>query len=181
MRSKRSSKAPALGTLIWLMSIVIATVATLIAVRTGKGWRNAVLAIAIAAGCSLVPWMRARAARVQARRRDRMDGALTVDAWGVTRVVGDRRQAVAWGELASVRIHTTSDGPLAEDMFFVFADQNGDGCVVPNRLAVKTRLLTALQERLPGLDNKQVARSAGVCTEAWFTIWTRSPRRLPDA
>jgi hypothetical protein len=170
-----------LGTLIWMMTLVVATLATLIAVRTGKGWKNAVLAITIAGGCALVPGMRARAARAQARRRDRRDGTLTISDWGITRVVGERREAVAWGDLASIRIHTTSAGPVAEDMFFVFEGGEGKGCVVPNRLAVASRLLTALQERLPGLDNKEVARSAGVCTEAWFTIWTRSPRRASDA
>jgi hypothetical protein len=177
MRKKRISKALSLGTLVWTMTLVIATVATLTAVRTGKGWRNAGLTIAIAIGCSLVPWMKARAARAHANRRDRMDGTLTVNEWGVTRIVGERRDAVAWSDLTAVRIRTTSDGPVAEDMFFVFDGGDGKGCVVPNRLAVKTRLLTALQERLPDLDNKEVARAAGVCTEASFTIWTQRMQR----
>ncbi|HEY5283915.1 MAG TPA: hypothetical protein VIM14_14080 [Polyangia bacterium] len=124
------------------------------------------LAMAIAVGCTFVPWMRAVTARAQARRRDGMDGTLTVDEWGVTRVAGQRREAVAWKDLVSVRIRTTSDGPAAEDMFFVLSGADGTGCV---------------QERLPGLDNKEVARAAGVCREAWFTIWTRAPRSQPDA
>jgi len=177
MRSKRSAKAPSLGTLIWLMTIVVATVTTLSAARSGNGWRNAGLAIAIAVGCTLMPWMRARSARAQARRRDRQDGNLRVDDWGVARMVGERRQAVAWDDLVRIRIHTTSDGPAAEDMFFVFDGSAGQGCEIPNRLAVASRLLTVLQERLPDLDNKEVARSAGVCTEAWFTIWTRPAGR----
>jgi hypothetical protein len=177
MRTKGVSKAPSLGTMVWLMIMVVATVVTLTAVRTGKGWRHAGLAIAIAVACALVPRMRARTARAQARRRDRSDGRLTVDDWGVARTVDQRRQAVAWSELASIRIHTTGDGPLAEDMFFVFDGPDGSCCVVPNRLAVATGLLTTLQERLPDLDNKQVAHAAGMCSEAWFTIWKRPSRR----
>jgi hypothetical protein len=138
--------------------------------------------MAIAVGCMLVPWLRAATARAQAKRRDRIDGTLTIDEWGVTRV---SRASVAkpWvGRIfMSVRIRTTSDGPAAEDMFFVLDGADGKGCVVPNRLAVATRFLTVLQERLPGLDNKEVARAAGVCTEAWFTIWTRARRCPPDA
>jgi hypothetical protein len=58
-------------------------------------------------------------------------------------------------------------------MFFVFEGADGKSCVVPNRLAVTVRLLSVLQERLPGLDNKEVVRASGVVTERWFTIWTR--------
>jgi hypothetical protein len=184
MWRKRIANTLSLGALVWAMTVLVAIVTTLGAARTGKGWRNAVLAMAIAVGCTLVPWIRAASARAQARRRDRMDGALTVDDWGTTRVAGQRREAVAWKDLVSVRIRTTSDGPAAEDMFFVLASADGKGCVIPNRLAVAARLLTALQERLPGLDNKEVARAAGVCTEAWFTIWTRRPSNaetLPDS
>jgi hypothetical protein len=173
MWRKRISDTLSLGALVWAMTVLVAIATTVGAVRTGKGWRNAAFALAIAVGCTLVPWGRARVARAQTRRRDRIDGTLTVNESGVTRVVGERHEAVAWEKLQSVRIRTTSDGPVAEDMFFVLEDADGKGCVVPNRLAVKVRLLTVLQERLPGLDNKEVARAAGVCTEAWFTIWTR--------
>ncbi len=156
---------------------MVAIATTVGAVRTGQGWKTALLAIALAVGCTLVPWLRAVAARAEARRRDRLDGTLTIDAWGVTRSAGERREAVAWADLVSARIRTTSAGPAAEDMFFVLDGADGKSCVVPNRLAVASRLLTALQERLPGLDNKQVARAAGVVKEEWFTIWTRAQGR----
>jgi len=178
---KRIANTLTMGALVWAMTMIVAIVTTVGAVRTGKGWNNAIFAMAIAVGCACVPWLRAKAARAESRRRDRLDGTLTVDDWGVTRVAGQRREAVAWKDLASVRIRTTSDGPAAEDMFFVLESADGTGCVVPNRLAVSTRFLTVLQERLPGLDNKEVARAAGVCTEAWFTLWTRAPRSRPDA
>jgi hypothetical protein len=170
---KRIADTLSLGALVWAVTVLVAILTTAGAVRTGKGWKNAVFAMAIAVGCTLVPWLRARASRAQAKRRDRIDGTLTTDDWGVTRVAGQRREAVAWKDLVRVRIRTTSDGPVAEDMFFVFEGTEGVGCVVPNRLAVATRLLTVLQARLPGLDNKEVARASGVVTERWFTIWTR--------
>jgi hypothetical protein len=179
MWRKTIANTLSLGALVWAMTVLVAIVTTLGAARTGKGWRNAAFAIAIAVGCTLVPWLRAATARAQARRRDRMDGRLTVDEWGVTRVAGQRREAVAWKDLVSVRIRTTSDGPAAEDMFFVLDSADGKGCVIPNRLAVSARFLTVLQGRLPGLNNKEVARAAGVCSEAWFTIWTRQSQ--PDA
>ena len=176
---KRIADTLSLGALVWAVTVLVATLTTVGAVRTGKGWKNAAFAIAIAVACTLVPWLRGRVARAQAKRRDRIDGTLITDDWGVTRVAGQRREAVAWKDLVRVRIRTTSDGPVAEDMFFVFEGADGSGCVVPNRLAVATRLLTVLQQRLPGLDNKEVARASGVVTEHWFTIWTR--RCPPDA
>ena len=179
MWRKRIANTLSLGALVWAMIALVAIVTTVAAVRTGKGWKNALFAIVMAVACSLVPCIRAASIRAEARRRDRMNGTLTVDEWGVTRSAGERREAVAWKDLVSVRIRTTSDGPSAEDMFFVLDGADGKGCVVPNRLAVATQLLTVLQERLPDLDNKEVARAAGVCTEAWFTLWTR--RSQPGA
>ena len=181
MWRKRIADTLNLGVLVWAMTVPVAILTTVAAVRTGKGWRNASFAMAIAVGCMLVPWLRAATARARAKRRARIDGTLTIDEWGVVRIAGQRREAVGWNDLMSVRIRTTSDGPAAEDMFFVLDGADGKGCVVANRLAVATRFLTVLQERLPGLDNREVARAAGVCTEAWFTIWTRAPRCPPDA
>jgi hypothetical protein len=169
-----------LGALVWAMTAMVAVATTVGAVRTGQGWKTALLAIGLAVGCTLVPWLRAVTARAAARRRDRLDGTLTIDARGVTRSAGEPREGVAWKDLAAVRIRTTSAGPAAEDMFFVLDGIDGKSCVVPNRLAVASRLLTALQERLPGLDNKQVARAAGVVKDAWFTIWTRAEDRAQE-
>jgi len=179
MWKKRIADTLGLGALVWAVTVLVATLTTVGAVRTGKGWKNAVFASAIAVGCTMVPWLRVWSARAEAKRRDRLDGTLTTDDWGVTRVAGQRREAVAWKDLVRVRIRTTSDGPVAEDMFFVFEGADGEGCVVPNRLAVTVRLLSVLQERLPGLDNKEVARASGVVSERWFTIWTR--QCPPDA
>lgn len=88
-------------------------------------------------------------------------------------MAGDIREAIAWKDLAWVRIYTTSDGPGAEDFFFALGGADGKGCLVPNSLAVAADLLATLQKRLPDLDNQEVARAAGSVTEAWFTVWTR--------
>ena len=89
------------------------------------------------------------------------EGSLTIDEWGVTRVAGGIHEAVAWKDLAWVRIYTTSAGPSVEDVFFALAGANGKGCLVPHGLAVRAKLLAVLQERLPGLDNDLVIRAMG--------------------
>lgn len=107
------------------------------------------------------------------RRWQKQDETVTVDDWGVTRVAGDLREAIAWADLGWVRIYTTADGPAAEDVFFALGAGNGKGCLVPNRLAVSSNLLAALQQRLPDLDNAAIAMAMGSTSEAMFTIWMR--------
>src|SRR4029078_11023484 len=113
---------------------------------------------------TFVPWLKAAGARSEAARLERLHGTLTIDDWGVTRVAGDLREAVAWAELEWVAIRTTDGGAWAEDFFFLLAAADGKGCAVANGLAVRAGLLAALQERLPGFDKPQVA-AAGRSTK----------------
>jgi len=144
-----------------------------VAARRGHGWGTALFAVALATAYTFVPWIRAASERAEAGYRRRVEGTVTVDEWGVTRVAGEIREAIAWKDLAWVRIYTTSDGPGAEDFFFALGGADGKGCLVPNSLAVASDFLATLQKRLPGLDNMEVAKAVGSVTEAWFTIWTR--------
>ena len=162
------------GTVAWVVSSMVAVATTVTAVRRGRGWGAALSAVALAAGYLFIPWIRAASDRANARHRRRIEGTLTVDEVGVTRVGKDFRESIAWKDLAWVRIYTTSDGPGAEDFFFALGGADGKGCLVPNSLATTSGLLATLQKRLRGLDNEEITRAAGSVTEAWFTVWTRS-------
>ena len=166
------------GTLAWAATSLIAVATTIVAARRGHGWGTALAAIALAAGYTFMPWIRAATERAEAKHRQRLEGTLTVDEWGVTRIAGEIREAVAWKDLASVRIYTTSGGPGAEDFFFALGSVDGKGCLVPNGLAVASDLLATLQKRLPDLDSEEVAKAAGSVKEAWFTVWTRPKKTL---
>ncbi len=168
------------GTVAWVVSSMIAVATTVVAVRRGRGWGPALSSVALATGYFFIPWIRAASDRANARHRRQLEGTLTVDESGVTRVGEDFRESIAWNNLAWVRIYTTSDGPGAEDFFFALGGSDGKGCLVPNSLATTSGLLATLQQRLPGLDNAEVARAAGSVTEAWFTVWTR-PEETPGA
>ena len=161
------------GTFGWVASSLVAVASTVAAARQGRGWGMALAAVALATGYLFIPWIRAASDRANARHRRQMEGTLTVDEWGVTRVGKDFRESIAWKDLAWVRIYTTSDGPGAEDFFFALGGSDGKGCLVPNSLATESGLLATLQKRLPDLDNVELARAAGSVTEAWFTVWTR--------
>ena len=159
-----------LGYLAWAATALAAAVTLAHAVRTGKGWAAAAGGVIMFVLYGLLPRIEA----VTARRREVRRGSVTVDEWGVTRVAGDLREAIAWHDVAWVRIYTTSDGPGADDVFFALGADDGKGCLVSNTLATPSRLLEAMQQRLPGLDNMAVAIAMGSTAEAVFTIWTRA-------
>jgi len=161
------------GYLAWAFTGLVAAVTLAHAVRRGERWGTAVGALIMFVAYGFLPRLQAASARAQARRQSQRDGTLTIDAWGVTRVAGDVREAVAWADLAWVRIYTTSAGPAAEDVFFALGAGNGKGCLVTQGMAVEAHLLQALQERLPGFDNEAVVTAMGSTTEAVFTVWTR--------
>jgi hypothetical protein len=160
-------------TLAWLVCLLIAAGALARAAQTGRGWGLAIAVAVMAVAYTFVPWLQPLRDRREAARLARLNGTLTIDDWGVTRVAGELREAVAWKDLEWVAIQTTDDGPWREDFFFLLGGQGGKGCAVSNWLATRTGLLAALQERLPGLDNAQVAVAAGSTENATFTIWRR--------
>ena len=159
---------------IWIAALGIAVVSLARAIRTGEGWVSAVLLTVVAVAYTFKPWVGNVGSRGRASAREE-EGSLTIDEWGVTRVAGGIHEAVAWKDLVWVRIYTTSAGPVAEDVFFALAGANGKGCLVPHGLAVREKLLDALAERLPGLDNDLVIRAMGSGDDTYFTIWSRGP------
>jgi hypothetical protein len=157
---------------VWIAALLIAAVSLVRAIRTGEGLASAVFLAVVAVAYTFKPWV----GRIQrARPEEEAAGSLTIDEWGVTRVAGGIHEAVAWKDLVWVRIYTTSAGPAAEDVYFALAGANGKGCLVPHDLAVRAKLLDALAERLPGLDNDLVIRAMGSGDDTYFTIWSRGP------
>ena len=74
-------------------------------------------------------------------------------------------------------IRTTSDGPLDDDIFWIFSDAAGQRLATfPNSAEGCTKLLEALSERLPDFDNQEVIRAMGSTTEDFFVLWRRADR-----
>ena len=109
---------------------------------------------------ALLDWFRGPAERVDVGEvevvRRRPDG-------GVERI--------AWDDLTTVRVVTTSEGPLAEDLFICLEAADGSGCVVPNALAAP---LVGYLTRLPGFDADTFLQAFGSTGDAQFLCWTRS-------
>jgi hypothetical protein len=102
--------------------------------------------------------------------------AIHIDDHGVRRELpGGKVEQVAWDDLLEVAVLTTSDGPFADDVFFVLAGRDGMGCVVPQGAPESRQLLERLQ-RLPGFDNEAFIRAMSSTDDATFVCWRRSPQ-----
>ena len=105
-------------------------------------------------------------------RRRRTDLTVEITDEGIARSLGDGRvEAVTWDELTEVRILTTSDGPWADDVFFVLV-AGEHGCVVAQSFASED-FVRRLQS-LPGFDNEQMIEAMGSVSEAQFSCWRRA-------
>ena len=88
------------------------------------------------------------------------------------RLPNGKVEAVRWSDLRQVGIMTTSDGPAAEDVFFMLFGKGDSGCAVPQSAVGADELLARLQ-RLPGFDNEAVVRAMGSTSEDFFLCWKR--------
>jgi hypothetical protein len=111
------------------------------------------------------------AAEPRLRKRERE--TIQVDETGVLRVDGTIHEQIQWDDIAEIRIITTNEGPLREDVFFVFVGSSGAGCLVPHGAAVRIRLLEELQVRFPDLNNDVVIKAMGCTSNENFLVWKR--------
>jgi hypothetical protein len=79
---------------------------------------------------------------------------------------------LAWADLQAVEIVTTSDGPFAEDVFWVLLS-DGPPLFIPQSADRSGALLKRLQE-LPGFDNLAFIVAMGSSEDARFLCWKRA-------
>jgi hypothetical protein len=98
---------------------------------------------------------------------------VNVDDEGVTREIGDgRHEHVAWAKLVEVTIVTTSEGPFAEDVWFVLHADDGTGCAVGHDQATRSGLVDRLL-KLTGFEYEAFTRAMSETNDARFTVWKR--------
>lgn len=88
---------------------------------------------------------------------------------GVVTNRGSRsEERIAWAHLVEVRIVTTDEGPLLEDIFWLLLDAAEKGVAIPG--ADIAALLPTLQ-KLPRFDNEAVIQAAASTDNASFVAW----------
>jgi hypothetical protein len=96
-----------------------------------------------------------------------------IDERGVRRVLADGKvEQVLWDDLVEVGILTTSDGPFAEDVFFVLLGRDGQGCVIPHSVPEASALMERVG-RLLGFDYEPAVRAISSAENAKFVCWRR--------
>lgn len=84
-----------------------------------------------------------------------------------------KQDFLLWQELVEVGILTTSEGPAADDVYWVLMDMQKNGFAIPSESIGVKELLARLQE-LPGFDNEAVVQAMGCSNDAKFLCWNRS-------
>ncbi len=84
----------------------------------------------------------------------------------------EEEQRIRWVDLVEVRIVTTDEGPLLEDIFWLLLDAGEKGVAIPG--ADIAPLLSTLQ-KLPRFDNETVIRAAASTDNASFVAWRGEP------
>ena len=111
------------------------------------------------------------------RRTERTEPSIVIDDAGVRRTLADgSAEAIRWDDLGAVEVLTTSEGPWAEDVFFVLASRDREsGCVVPQ--AETDDAFLARLQALDGFDNDALIEAMGSTSEATFHLWP-PPQRV---
>ena len=111
--------------------------------------------------------------RLRGRASRRVEPSVTIDDQGVRRQLADgRTEQVSWDGLRAVWAVTTSDGPWADDVFYILEDAHG-GVSVPQ--SVTDEAFLARLQALPGFDNEALISAMGSTGDARFDLW-----RQPD-
>jgi hypothetical protein len=83
-----------------------------------------------------------------------------------------RVERVGWGDLQKVEVVTTSDGPMAPDVFWVLHGTTG-GCAVPQGATGEEELLERLWA-LPGFDTRVFIEAMSCASDRRFLCWQRA-------
>jgi predicted metal-dependent HD superfamily phosphohydrolase len=86
--------------------------------------------------------------------------------------------AVAWGEVLTVGLRTTSDGPFAEDLFWQFA--LADRLIELPGSCLQGSALAVVFGALPGIDLRKVVAAMGSTEDRQFRVWERREPPRPE-
>lgn len=82
---------------------------------------------------------------------------------------GMGEQRISWSDLCVVGLRTTADGPLGEDVFWLFL--TATKAIEVAGSAIGGVELAALQARLPGFANEKLIDAMGSTEERMFRLW----------
>ena len=129
--------------------------------------------LAIAGAVGLVLFLANRGLmRLITKRQQRTLDSVSVDDVGVSRALGVKIERAAWSRLVKVEVITTDTGPLQEDVWWLFHQDDGKGAALPNS-APQTRLAMERLAQMPGYKPEEVIKAMSCATNGKFLVWER--------
>lgn len=105
-------------------------------------------------------------------------GRVDVSDEGITSQTADgRTESVLWSDLAEALLVNEDAWPIGTQ-YWLLIGRNATGAVVPTSAEGAGGLLAAMQRRLPGFDNREVAVAMGSVSGS-HRIWT-APESTPS-
>jgi predicted metal-dependent HD superfamily phosphohydrolase len=83
--------------------------------------------------------------------------------------IGTETRHISWGDVVSVGIRTTGDGPWAEDLYWMFLLR--DGLVEFPAALMNDEHMRVLGQNLPGLNYGKMIYAMGTARERMFRVW----------
>ena len=81
---------------------------------------------------------------------------------------------MAWDDVAAVRLRTSDEGPLSEDVFWLFDRRDGMPTLsIPNGATGIADLVTMIGSALEGFDHDAIVAAMASTDNADFTAWVR--------
>jgi len=100
---------------------------------------------------------------------------ISLDASGVTLVREAGTTRVRWDDVAEVRVRTTGEGPLSEDLFLELDTAGARPAMsIPSEAEGFDHLLGAVVERLAGFDMDRVIEAATCLEASEAVVWRRA-------
>ena len=98
---------------------------------------------------------------------------LLVDEKGVKlKYANVQLDSVNWEEVTRVAASAEAPGPIKDDLYFFLHNEDGDGCVIPNRYA---REVLQRLRRLDGFDNEGIVEAALSGGDQPRLLWQGEP------
>lgn len=154
---------------------------TILLLLNALGWMRGPAGWILLGVFALVLWRLFRSAYADGLLRRRVadgPGLVEIDERRIAYFGPETGGAISIDAIARVEIHSTADGPFAEDLFWIIETEGAPAArlTIPNSALGADRLLGALSA-LPGFDHEAVIRAMGSTQDARFVLFERRPRR----
>lgn len=99
--------------------------------------------------------------------------SIIIDDVGVRRTLANGNvECVIWDKLSKIKIITTDEGPIVDDVFWMLIQDEKNGCVIPSEYSEIDKLISYVQ-KLDGFNNSKMIESMTSTENKEFIVWEK--------